>query len=144
MATKPLTDKQQQFVEQYLIDLNGTQAAIRAGYSERTANEQAARLLANVNVSQAVAAAMAARSERTRIDADFVLNGLRDEAVYRGKGSSHAARVSAYGLLGKHLGLFVDRLDVTGGGTLRLVKEIVVADGDADGAAVPAAGPVPD
>ena len=45
-----MTTKQQRFVEEYLIDLNATQAAIRAGYSAKTANEQGARLLANVSV----------------------------------------------------------------------------------------------
>jgi phage terminase small subunit len=50
-------DQQQRFVEEYLIDLNATQAAIRAGYSERTANEQGSRLLANVSVSEAIAEA---------------------------------------------------------------------------------------
>lgn len=42
-----MTDKQARFCEEYMIDLNATQAAIRAGYSPKTANEQAARLLAN-------------------------------------------------------------------------------------------------
>lgn len=47
-----LTEKQIRFCEEYLVDYNGTQAAIRAGYSPKTANEQAARLLANVSVSE--------------------------------------------------------------------------------------------
>ncbi len=55
--THELTPKQQKFVEEYLIDLNATQAAIRAGYSEKTACEQGSRLLANVKVSVAVAEA---------------------------------------------------------------------------------------
>ena len=57
MAAKKLTPKQAEFVRQYLVDLNATQAAIRAGYSEKTANEQGSRLLANVSVSQAIVAA---------------------------------------------------------------------------------------
>lgn len=68
-----LTPKQERFVSEYLLDLNATQAAIRAGYSERTANEQGARLLAKVSVAAAIAEAQAARSERTKIDADYVL-----------------------------------------------------------------------
>lgn len=71
-----LTPKQQRFVEEYLIDLNATQAAIRAGYSEKTANEQGSRLLANVSISEAIAEAQAKRSERTKIDADYVLQRL--------------------------------------------------------------------
>lgn len=68
-----LTPKQEAFVKEYLTDLNATQAAIRAGYSARTANEQGARLLANVSVAAAVAAAKEARSERVDITADMVL-----------------------------------------------------------------------
>ena len=59
----PLNPRQQRFVDQYIIDLNGTQAAIRAGYSPRTANEQASRLLAHANVRAAVDA-------RTKVLAD--------------------------------------------------------------------------
>lgn len=73
---RALTHKQAAFVREYLIDLNGTQAAIRAGYSERTANEQAARLLANVSVSKAVADAQAERADRLEITADRVLAEL--------------------------------------------------------------------
>lgn len=68
-----LTPKQEKFVEEYLVDLNATQAAIRAGYSAKTANEQSSRLLANVKVSGAIRAAMQKRSERTEITQDQVL-----------------------------------------------------------------------
>ena len=71
-----LTPKQQRFVEEYLVDLNATQAAIRAGYSAQTAAEQASRLLTNINVAGAVAEAQADRSERTQITADNVLKEL--------------------------------------------------------------------
>ncbi len=76
-----LTPKQARFVEEYLIDLNATQAAIRAGYSERTANEQGAQLLAKLSIQAAVAEAMAARSERLKIDADWVLTRLTHEVT---------------------------------------------------------------
>lgn len=75
-----MSPKQQRFVEEYLIDLNATQAATRAGYSARTANEQGARLLANVSVRSAIEEAQAARSERTGIDADWVLRRLASDA----------------------------------------------------------------
>lgn len=71
-----LTAKQQRFVDEYLIDLNATQAAIRAGYSKKTANEQGSRLLANVSVSSAVAESMKSRSNRTGITQDMVLKEL--------------------------------------------------------------------
>lgn len=76
-----MTPKQEQFVREYLLDLNATQAAIRAGYSERTANEQGARLLANASVKAAIEAAKVERSEETKIDAAWVLKRLADEAM---------------------------------------------------------------
>lgn len=77
-----LTPRQKTFVAEYLVDLNGTQAAIRAGYSKRTANEQAARLLANVSVATAVQKGMDKRAQRTEIDQDRVL-GWIEETVER-------------------------------------------------------------
>src|SRR5215470_8405994 len=68
-----LTLKQARFVEEYIIDLNGKQAAIRAGYSPRTAEVQASRLLSNAKVNAAVKQAMKARSRRTSISADRVV-----------------------------------------------------------------------
>lgn len=71
-----LTAKQKRFCDEYLIDLNATQAAIRAGYSSKTANEQGARLLANVSVQEAIAKATAERSKRTGISQDRVIQEL--------------------------------------------------------------------
>ena len=104
-----MTPRKQRFVDEYLVDLNATQAAIRAGYSARTAEQQGPRLLGNVEIAQAVQAAQQARSHRVLINQDDVLRGLRREATLEGEGSSHAARVSAWGLIGKHLGMFVER-----------------------------------
>ena len=70
------TDKQRAFVDEYLVDLNATQAAIRAGYSRHTANEQASRLLANVKIQKLIAERKAARVERTEITQDRVLQEL--------------------------------------------------------------------
>jgi phage terminase small subunit len=71
-----LTPKQQRFCEEYIVDLNATQAAIRAGYSVRTAEVQGPRLLSNARVRNAIQVAMDARSERTEITADRVLTEL--------------------------------------------------------------------
>lgn len=73
---RKLTPKQAEFCQQYLIDLNGTQAAIRAGYSAHTANEQAARLLAKVSVGSHIRSLMEERSKRTQITQDRVLQEL--------------------------------------------------------------------
>ena len=76
-----MTPKQQRFVDEYLIDLNATQAAIRAGYSKKTADVQGPRLLGNVGVKAAIQEAKGERSERTEIDAYWVLMRLADEAA---------------------------------------------------------------
>ena len=68
-----LTAKQERFVAEYLIDLCATKAAIRAGYSEKTANRIGPELLTKPAVQSAVAQAQTDRSERTKIDADYVL-----------------------------------------------------------------------
>lgn len=122
-----LTDKQQRFVEEYLIDLNATQAAIRAGYSAKTANEQGARLLVNVSVAEAIEAAQAARSERVELTQDWVLDRLREvtercmqhEAVLDHEGNptgeykfNASGANKAIELIGKHLGMFKDNLKV--------------------------------
>ena len=109
-----LTDKQQLFVTEYLVDLNATQAAIRAGYSKKTARSTACVYLAKPNIAAAIAKAFDARSERTEITQDSVVEGLRAEALRTGEGASHAARVSAWSWLGRHLGMFTERVQVSG------------------------------
>jgi phage terminase small subunit len=71
-----LNAKQQRFVEEYLIDLNATQAAIRAGYSEKTAGQQGFELLKKPEIQEAIAKAQEARSKRTEITQDMVLQEL--------------------------------------------------------------------
>lgn len=71
-----LTDKQALFVREYLVDLNATQAAIRAGYSERTAKAIGHENLTKLDVASAIEAAMAKRAERTEITQDKVLKEL--------------------------------------------------------------------
>lgn len=73
-----LTKKQRLFVDEYLIDLNATQAAIRAGYSTRRATEIGYQLLQRPEVAQAIQAALAERSKRTEVEADYVIRRLRE------------------------------------------------------------------
>ena len=71
-----LSDKQRRFVDEFLVDLNATQAAIRAGYSARSARANGSRMLANADIADAIAAAQVARGRRTGITADRVLAEL--------------------------------------------------------------------
>jgi phage terminase small subunit len=71
-----LTLKQARFAEEYIVDLNGKRAAIRAGYSAKTAEVQASRLLRHAQVRAALKAAVQARSKRTQITADSVVTEL--------------------------------------------------------------------
>lgn len=68
-----MTPKQERFVEEYLVDLNATQAAIRAGYSSKSADAEGSRLLGNVKISEAIAEKRADLSERTAISQEKVL-----------------------------------------------------------------------
>jgi len=138
-----LTPKQQRFVENYLIDLNATQAAIRAGYSPKTAKQQASRLLTNVNVAAAVDKAKRERSEATEIDAEWVLqqavnvyqrvtqevrpvlNPKTRKQVIDSEGNAvftfnAAAANRALEIIGKHVGVaaFKDRVEYTNGPSL--------------------------
>lgn len=146
-----LTEKQQRFVDEYLIDLNATQAAIRAGYSVKTANEQGAQNLAKVSIQQAIAEQMADRSRRTGVNQDRIVLELAriafakitdivdsegkiksmatdddlaciESVKYKGSESETSSSVErevklssklkALELLGKHLGMWNDKLDV--------------------------------
>ncbi|MCF4151765.1 terminase small subunit [Dethiosulfovibrio sp. F2B] len=129
MAKKKLTAKQKAFVSEYLVDLNATAAAIRAGYSERSARKIGANLLTLPHIQAAIQEAMTERRERVEVTQDYVLTRLKAEAELKGKGASHVGRIRALELLGKHLGMFVDRskIDVEGG------LEIYVSYGDEKG-----------
>jgi len=150
MAADPLTRKQRMFVGEYLVDFNATQAAIRAGYSAKTADRIGAQLLGKTWVAEAVREAMANRSKATQIDAEWVLTRLRDNVersmqaepvvdrlgmetgLYTYQG---AVANKALELLGKHVGLFVDRTEHTGDGggpiTIAVTHRVIDADADA-------------
>lgn len=81
--TSKLTPKQEMFVKEYLIDLNATQAAIRAGYSKKTAKDIACENLAKPNIAKAIQEAFNKRAERIEVDQDYVLNTFI-EVIQRG------------------------------------------------------------
>ena len=122
------------FVEEYLIDLNATQAAIRAGYAERSATVTASKLLTKANIQAAIQIAQLARSERTQITVDKVLedieliklNAMQQEDD--GKMINHAGALKACELQGKHLKMFVDKVEHSGGQTLQVITGVNAAD----------------
>ena len=93
---KKLTNKQQRFVDEYLLDLNATAAAKRAGYSKKTASQIGEENLRKLEISKLIKEAIDARSERTKIDADWLLKRLADEVtanvadIYNDNGSLKA------------------------------------------------------
>lgn len=147
-----LTQKQKRFVEEYLIDLNATQAAIRAGYSSESAKEIGCENLTKPNIRTHISIAMAERSKRTGINADRILTELAKIALVNPKdvidfdratvkvGASDddlaaiqsvkvkiipnkdgegieseiklVDKLRALELLGKHLGMFKDKLEI--------------------------------
>jgi len=73
-----LTPKQELFCREYLIDLNATQAAIRAGYSEKTANRIASQLLSKLDIQEFLQEARDERNESVKTDSEYVLRRLRE------------------------------------------------------------------
>lgn len=116
MASK-LTAKQQAFCEEYMIDLNATQAAKRAGYGEKNAKQQGTENLANPSIQEELARLKSERSERTEITADEVLRDIvtiKDTCIKNGKSNP---ALKALEMLGRHLGLFpTSKLELTGVG----------------------------
>lgn len=143
MNKRKLTSRQELFVSEFLIDLNATQAAIRAGYSSRAARSCGPRLMNNAAVAAAIAAGKQARSEATAIDAAYVLHQAVEihrrcmqevRPVLHPKTRKHlqdgdgnmlftfnaAAASRALELIGKHVdvGAFEDKVAVSGGLTV--------------------------
>lgn len=134
-----LTPKQQRFVEEYLIDLNAKQSAIRAGYSAKTAEQMGYQLLQKTSVQKAIQEAQNKLSERTEITQDYVLSNIQkvvercmQQEVVRARDGSpllvegpegdlaclfefkETGALKGLELLGRHLGLFVDKVQHTG------------------------------
>lgn len=119
-----LTLKKQRFVDEYVLDLNATQAAIRTGYSAKTARQIGQRLLTNVDIQEAIAAAQEQLRERTLVTQEDVIKGLLLEAQTNGEGSSQSARVTAWAHLGKHLGMFKDKVELSGSLEVKSAREL--------------------
>ena len=101
-----LKGKQAQFVLEYLKDRNATQAAIRAGYSAKTAGQIGDENLKKPKIRAAVDAATAKVAEKTETEAEWVRRRLKEEADDFSEFASHSARIKALELIGKINGIF--------------------------------------
>ena len=117
-----LTLKQARFVEEYLLDLNATQAAIRAGYSEKTAKQQGSRLLTNVDVQAAVAEGHARHQERCEVTRDDMADQFDDDREFARACNQPGAAVSASSGKAKLFGLLKDKHEHGGEVTVRVVE----------------------
>lgn len=128
-----LTEKQKAFCEEYIVDLNGAQSAIRAGYSARTAKEQASELLTKPNIKKYIQKLMDKKNNKLIASQDEVLQLLTDIARGNHKETTETIekagsmvtqrkeestvkasdRVKALDLLGRRYGIYIDKLQVT-------------------------------
>ena len=122
--TAKLTPKQARFIEEYLLDLNATAAARRAGYSEKTANRIATENLSKPVISKAIQDAKSDRAMRTGLTADKVMADIEtikrscmrevpDPVTGEMAMIDPKAALKAAELEGKHLGIWLDKLDVS-------------------------------
>jgi Terminase small subunit len=121
-----LNPKQQSFVNEYLKDKNGTQAAIRAGYSKHTAPEIASRLLRNVKVQKALDSSIAKQAKRIELSADKIIQRIAEfsfNSTVDGSPLKQADKIKAAELLGKHFKLFTDVQIHTVDATVAVVNE---------------------
>jgi len=110
MASKrSLTPKQARFAQEYLIDLNATQAAIRAGYSPKRADQSGYQLLSNIEIQAAIEKGQAKIAEKNDISIKWVLDNLKTVADRCVGGKDSAGANRSLELIGKHLGMFIDR-----------------------------------
>ena len=121
-----LTPKQKTFCEEYLIDLNGSQAAIRAGYSESSAKEIASENLTKPNIQEALKYQIDKRSKRTEITADRILGAL-DVIARNIEGEQTRDRIRALELLGKYLAMFTEKHIIEVKEPLPTAKEVLAS-----------------
>jgi phage terminase small subunit len=107
MSDKKLTPKQDRFCREYVVNLNGTQAAIRAGYSKRTANRIAANLLSKVVICERVARLAAKANEKAEVTSEEILNGLAE--IARNGEEKTSDRIKSWELLGKYRTLWTEK-----------------------------------
>lgn len=118
-----LSAKQERFCREYLVDLNATQAAIRAGYSPKTARSQGQRLLTNVDVQEFVQAAKTERADKVARTAQDVLNDIIAVTTQAHEEGDLKTALKGLELQGKHLGMFTDKLQTEHSGGISITWE---------------------
>lgn len=113
MDARALTPRQEAFVLQYLVDLNATQAAIRAGYSKRSASAIGVALLGKTHVREAVETARARRAEQVERTALDVLRDIQELTRTAREAGQFKTALRGLELEGKHLGMFTEKLDMS-------------------------------
>lgn len=130
-ASAALTAKQVRFIDEYLVDANGTQAAIRAGYGVAGARVAAHRLLTNVSISGAIEARQRADGERLGVQRQDVLKGLLEAVCIAREQGNPAAMVAGLREVGKLMGLYAParvRVAVDAGAADELLRLEVMTD----------------
>lgn len=115
-----LSKKQEQFCREYIIDFNSSASAVRAGYSKKTARHQASRLLTKVNIQEYIQKLINKRSKKLEITAENVLEEIATIAFKKDEDNN---KMKGLELLGKHLKLFTDKIDIAGGTTVNIIKK---------------------
>ena len=106
-----LTPKQAAFAREYLVDRNATQAAIRSGYSRNGAEVTGSKLLRNTKVAAKLAKGEEKLAHKADVSVEEVLRMLRREATAGDTDQPNQARIRAQELIGKHIGMFKDRME---------------------------------
>lgn len=119
-----LSPKMEIFVNEYMVDFNATQAVVRAGYKTKYPDKMATELMRHPLVRRAVDERMAEKRERTEFNADYVITKLINIVENTEQGNPNAA-LRGLELLGKHLGLYRDRQEISGpeGGAIELEQK---------------------
>ena len=125
-----LSAKQEQFCREYLVDLNATQAAIRAGYSAKTAAVIGNENLIKPYIAERIAALKQERADKVSVAAADVLKGVIEVTVLAREEGDLKTALKGYELQGKHIGMWTEKVqqEVSGpnGGAVQTSSEIVV------------------
>jgi phage terminase small subunit len=140
-----VNDRQKKFVDEFMKDLNATQAAVRAGYSVNTANRVGPRLLSNVGIKNAIAAAQKLVSQKTEIEVIDIVNDLQRLAGKAESAGNFSAAIKCKELLGKQIGMFIERIKVEDDSVIeiRWINQKENADNSSTSDAPGAVGDIP-